>query len=142
MSSLSRCPFRLRLQHLVSTLWDLEPEGTWLSLGGPPAPSRSGQARNWGPDCEGVLCPGGHGGRSGPARARPRQGKAARAPPPGPAPRMPHRSLCSCVCPLVSVPLPVAKGSADSRRFPRVFRGYAERKRRKRENDSASVIQR
>ncbi|XP_040081594.1 NMDA receptor synaptonuclear signaling and neuronal migration factor isoform X3 [Oryx dammah] len=32
--------------------------------------------------------------------------------------------------------------SADSWRFPRVFRGYAERKRRKRENDSASVIQR
>ena len=27
-------------------------------------------------------------------------------------------------------------------RFPRVFRGYAERTRRKRENDSASVIQR
>lgn len=42
----------------------------------------------------------------------------------------------------VSVPLPAAKGSADSLRFPRVFRGYAERKRRKRENDSASVIQR
>ncbi|CAD7667731.1 unnamed protein product [Nyctereutes procyonoides] len=32
--------------------------------------------------------------------------------------------------------------SADSWWFPRVFRGYAERKRRKRENDSASVIQR
>uniref|UniRef100_A0A667HQD9 NMDA receptor synaptonuclear signaling and neuronal migration factor n=1 Tax=Lynx canadensis TaxID=61383 RepID=A0A667HQD9_LYNCA len=31
---------------------------------------------------------------------------------------------------------------ADSWWFPRVFRGYAERKRRKRENDSASVIQR
>lgn len=38
--------------------------------------------------------------------------------------------------------LPAAKGSADSWWFPRVFRGYAERKRRKRENDSASVIQR
>lgn len=38
--------------------------------------------------------------------------------------------------------LPSAKGSADLRRFLRVFRGYAERKRRKRENDSASVIQR
>ncbi|XP_064435126.1 NMDA receptor synaptonuclear signaling and neuronal migration factor isoform X10 [Mirounga angustirostris] len=32
--------------------------------------------------------------------------------------------------------------AADSWWFPRVFRGYAERKRRKRENDSASVIQR
>ncbi|KAM5300358.1 NMDA receptor synaptonuclear signaling and neuronal migration factor isoform 3-T3 [Ctenodactylus gundi] len=32
--------------------------------------------------------------------------------------------------------------AADLPRFPRVFRGYAERKRRKRENDSASVIQR
>ncbi|XP_048202966.1 NMDA receptor synaptonuclear signaling and neuronal migration factor isoform X5 [Perognathus longimembris pacificus] len=32
--------------------------------------------------------------------------------------------------------------AADLRWFPRVFRGYAERKRRKRENDSASVIQR
>ncbi|KAK2120845.1 hypothetical protein P7K49_002231 [Saguinus oedipus] len=34
--------------------------------------------------------------------------------------------------------LPLAKGSADLRWFPRVFRGYAERKRRKRENDSAN----
>lgn len=50
-------------------------------------------------------------------------------------------------CARTSVPtslslLPAAKGSADLQRFPRVFRGYAERKRRKRENDSASVIQR
>lgn len=50
-------------------------------------------------------------------------------------------SVCASVPSSVSL-LPLAKGSADLPRFPRVFRGYAERKRRKRENDSASVIQR
>lgn len=58
-----------------------------------------------------------------------------------PGPSVWPRALGASIPTSLSLP-PVAKGSADSWRFPRVFRGYAERKRRKRENDSASVIQR
>ncbi|XP_010837052.1 PREDICTED: NMDA receptor synaptonuclear signaling and neuronal migration factor-like, partial [Bison bison bison] len=51
--------------------------------------------------------------------------------------------LCSlCLLPHAAISRWDSSISADSWRFPRVFRGYAERKRRKRENDSASVIQR
>eukprot|EP00069_Balaena_mysticetus_P021845 bmy_13890T0 len=102
-----------------------------------------GQARDLGLDHEGVLGPSERQGYSRAcgnwAEDRARQaGTFCLAQRPG-CPAGP--------CARASVPtslslLPAAKGSADSWWFPRVFRGYAERKRRKRENDSASVIQR
>ncbi|XP_015427837.1 PREDICTED: NMDA receptor synaptonuclear signaling and neuronal migration factor [Myotis davidii] len=50
------------------------------------------------------------------------------------APVLSPLSPCLSLCPWPKAVL--------TPRFPRVFRGYAERKRRKRESDSASVIQR
>lgn len=121
----------------------LQPEGMIVpGESSHPPPNRFGQARELGLGCEGVLVPARTEAAAGRPGAGPGQGEAGQDPSARPSTRMSRWSLCARrLCPLVCVPLPAAEGSADSR-FPRVFRGYAERKRRKRENESASVIQR